>query len=180
MRSLAAICHSSEAAKHRRLWDNRAVNRQQCPSSHSIKDDNAWNMNWWHPRRNITSKTTNNNLHNVKIRLKSRKTTSKLKLFLYWSKASHNKPALRKTNHTMFAGTAKFAKENIPSYYVSERSRSGAKQKRGNRCHWRRRWAVSRIIWRKYYEARRHSRCTEREAAPPEVNYPTGDKAEAR
>lgn len=46
---------------------------------------------------------------------------------------------------------AKFPKENTPSYTVSERNGDGAKQKRGSRLHWWRRWADSRIIWRKYY-----------------------------
>lgn len=56
--------------------------------------------------------------------------------------------------------TGKFSYKYLHSYNVSDRSDAGAKQKRGNGPHWQRRWADARIIWRKYYEARRYSRCT--------------------
>lgn len=82
--------------------------------------------------------------------------------------------------------TAKIPKENRLSYNVSERSGDGAKQKRGNSHHWRRRWADSRIIWRKYYRggiqgaSGGRESWESREAHPGEVNYPPADKAAAR
>lgn len=95
------------------------------------------------------------------IKPKTSQIQRQLKIFQNQQRCSIINVLLRK-HTTLCSHTAKFSNKNLSRYYVSERSRNGAKQKRGNGPHWRRRQADARIIWRKYYEARRYSRYARR------------------
>lgn len=109
-----------------------------------------WNMNWRHPSTLTHQKHILSSML-VNIRLFLSWHVFDIKMLLNCEVRNQNKRSATKTNRSQCTNTAKFSKENIPSYNVSERSVDGAKQKRGKRRHWRRRWADSGIIWRKYY-----------------------------